>query len=104
LPVKALAPAVLFDHHVRDLVDPLVRGKALLALQALAPPANAFAFLRLARVHHFIVFVTAERALHIALGRGILSANAHGFCASVCSAARSLSRLSSEMRRNEMCS
>ena len=40
LALEALARAVLLHHHVRDLVDPLVAGEALAAVEALAPAAD----------------------------------------------------------------
>ncbi len=40
LPVELLAPSVFLHHHVRNLVDPLVRRKPLVAAFALAPAAN----------------------------------------------------------------
>ena len=45
LPIEPLAGAVLLHHHVRDLVDPLVAGEPLAAFEALAAPADHFAFL-----------------------------------------------------------
>ena len=56
--------AVLLDHHVRDLVDPLVAGEAAAAVEALAPAANHLAFLALARVDDLVAEMAAERALH----------------------------------------
>ena len=54
LPLEPLARAVLLDHHVRDLVDPLVAGEAPAAVEALAPAADDLAFLALARVDDLI--------------------------------------------------
>src|ERR1035438_1233334 len=64
LAVEALAASVFFDNHVRDFVDPLVGGEALLALEALAAAADGIGFLALARVDYFVVFKAAKRALH----------------------------------------
>ena len=64
LAVEALAPAVLLDHEVRDLVDALVGGEALAAVEALAAAADDVAFLALARVDDLVLEVGAERALH----------------------------------------
>ena len=54
LALEPLAAAVLLDHHVGDLVDPLVAGEAAAALEALAAPADDVAFLALARVHDLV--------------------------------------------------
>src|SRR5581483_7100166 len=64
LPIETLAPAVFLDHHVRDLVNPLVGGEALPALQTLPPPADGLRFLALARIHHLVVQKPAKRAFH----------------------------------------
>src|SRR5208283_2104717 len=64
LPLEFLATAVFLHHHVRNLVDPLVGGKTLLALQAFATAADRFAFLAFARIHHFVVLKAAKRAFH----------------------------------------
>src|SRR5262245_11353485 len=64
LPVESLACAVLFDHHIRDLVDPLVTGEALAALEALAAAPDHFAFFRLARIDDFVAEVGTVRAFH----------------------------------------
>src|SRR5205807_10664844 len=64
LPLEALPAAVLLHHHVGDLVDPLVAGEALAAIETLAPAANHFAFLRLARIDDFVAEMAAIRTLH----------------------------------------
>ena len=64
LAVEFLAAAVLLDHHVGDFVDPLIGGEAALAAQALPAPADGVAFLALPRIHHFIFYMIAKRALH----------------------------------------
>src|SRR5580704_13521736 len=51
--------AIFLYDHIRYLVDPLIRGKALAALQTLAPTTDRLGFLALARVHHFIFRKTA---------------------------------------------
>src|SRR4029077_7093891 len=66
LPLEPFAGAVLLHHHVRDLVDPLVAGEPLAALEALAAPANDLAFARLTRVDNLIAEVRTVRALHTA--------------------------------------
>ena len=48
LAVEPFAAAVFLDHHVRDFVDALVGGKALVAALALAPSSNGFSFLAFA--------------------------------------------------------
>src|SRR5208283_2221118 len=64
LAVKALAAAVFLHHHVRDFVDALVGGEALLALQAFAAAADGIGFLALARIHDFVILKPAEGAFH----------------------------------------
>src|SRR5688500_13434366 len=64
LPLEALARAVLLDHHVRDLVDPLVTGEAAAAVEAFAPAADDLPFLALPRVDDLVAEMTAERTLH----------------------------------------
>src|SRR5689334_6184123 len=55
LTIKFLSPAVLLYDHVRDFVDALVRGKALLTLHALATAADRLALFGLARIHYFVI-------------------------------------------------
>ena len=64
LPVKALAAAVLFHHHVGDLVDALVGGKAAIAALALAAAADGVGLLALARVDDPVLPEAAIRTLH----------------------------------------
>src|SRR4029434_4830981 len=64
LPLEAFARAVFLDHHVRDLVDPLVAGESATAVEAFAAAANHLALLALARVDDFIAQMCAERAFH----------------------------------------
>src|SRR6267143_1773521 len=64
LPLEALAPPVFLDDHVRNLVDPLVRGEATPALQAFAPPANGIAGAAFSRIDHLVVNVRTKRTLH----------------------------------------
>src|SRR6185503_21128587 len=64
LAIEGLAPAVLLHDQVRDLVDALVGREALAAAQALAPAADDLALLALPRVHHLVLHVGAEGALH----------------------------------------
>src|SRR5262249_28609901 len=47
-----------------DLFDRLVGGKSPAAGDTLAPPADDLPLATLARVHHFVVAASAERALH----------------------------------------
>jgi len=47
-PLEPFARAVLLHHHVRNLVDSLVTGEALRALEAFAPAPDHFAFFTLA--------------------------------------------------------
>src|SRR5206468_11471581 len=67
LALEAFARAVLLDHHVRDLVDPLVAGEPASAVEALAAAANDLALLALARVDDLIAQMAAERAFHLML-------------------------------------
>ena len=62
--VEPLATAILLHHHVGDLVDPLIRGEAPLALLALAPPPNGIGFFTLARVNHTVLRKPAVRTFH----------------------------------------
>src|SRR5215467_2795221 len=64
LPFKLLPAAIFLDHHVRDFIDALVRGKALFALQAFAPPADGSAIFVLARIDDFVVFKPTKWAFH----------------------------------------
>src|SRR5688572_2541636 len=65
LPLEPLARAVLLDHHVWNLVDPLVAGEPAAAVETLAAAANHFALLAFARVDDLIAEMAAERALHL---------------------------------------
>ncbi len=65
LAVEFFPATVLLHHHVRDFVDPLVGGKALATFQTLAAAADGICFLTLPRIHHFVIFKAAERALHV---------------------------------------
>src|SRR5581483_3009632 len=65
LPLEFLAAPVFLHHHVRDFVDALIGGEALLALQAFAAAANRFAFFAFARIDDFVVFMAAEGTLHL---------------------------------------
>ena len=64
LPLESLPAAVFLDDHVGNFVDPLVAGEPPAALEALAAPADGFAFLALARVHDLVAEMTAIGALH----------------------------------------
>src|SRR6266487_657256 len=64
LPIEFLAPSVLLNDHVRDFVDPLIRGEPALASQAFPPAADGVAFLSLSGIHDFILQVIAKRTLH----------------------------------------
>src|ERR1700730_9724198 len=77
LPVEFFPATVLLDHHVGNLVDPLVGGKAFAAFQTLATAADGIGFLALARVHHFVIFKATERALHVRRGGLPLHCNRH---------------------------
>src|SRR5204862_4666827 len=64
LALEPLARAVFLHDHVRNLVDAFVAREALAAVEAFAPPADGFAFLRLARVDDFVAELAAVRTLH----------------------------------------
>src|ERR1019366_2039601 len=64
LAVELLPPSILLHHHVGNLVDALVRGKALVAALALAPPPDRVRLFALARIHHAVLRKTAVRTLH----------------------------------------
>src|SRR5688500_5653919 len=64
LPLEPFAAAVLLDHHVGDLVDPLVTGEPAPAAEALAAPADDLPLLALAGIHHFVAEVRAVWTLH----------------------------------------
>src|SRR5688572_27599196 len=64
LALEPLAGAVLLDHHIRDLVDPLVAGEAAAAVETFATPADDLPFLALPRVDNLVAEMAAERALH----------------------------------------
>ena len=54
LPIEPLSSSVLFHHHIRDLIDAFIAGKAPLATEALATPADHRAFLAFPRVDDFV--------------------------------------------------
>src|SRR4030095_5687935 len=65
LAFEALARAILLDHHVRDLVDPLIAGESASAVEAFATAANHFAFLAFARIDDLIAQMAAKPAFHL---------------------------------------
>ena len=62
--VEPLAPAVVLDDHVGDLLDRLVGGEPAAAGGALPPAPDHLALPALARIHDTVVYGRAERALH----------------------------------------
>src|SRR5579871_405853 len=64
LPLKSLAPAILFDDHVRNLVNPFVRRESPLAFQTLAPPPNRVSGSPFARINHLVIRMSAKWTLH----------------------------------------
>ena len=64
LSVESLTPPVLLHDHVRNFIDPFVAGETPAAFEALAPAADGFAFLALARVDDLVAEMTAIRTLH----------------------------------------
>src|SRR6188508_1786073 len=64
LALEALAAAVLLHHHVRDLVDPFVAGKALGAAETFASAANNLALAAFARVDDLIAEMSTIGTLH----------------------------------------
>src|SRR5882672_9511116 len=67
LTFESFAAAVLLDHHVRNFINPLVRGEAPSAFQALPPAPNGVAAAALSRINYFVVDMRTERALHSAI-------------------------------------
>src|SRR5262245_23544685 len=100
LSLESLAGTVLLDHHVRDLVDPLVAGESSSAAETLAPSTDDLAFLALARVDNLVAEMCAERALHwrcdVSDARGsggsFTSYDPSGVCSSRAAPARFFSR------------
>src|SRR5262245_28307620 len=64
LPVKRLTTAVALDHVGQHVLDVLVGRVTPVAAQALAPASDELAFATHTRVHHAVLRVAAERALH----------------------------------------
>src|SRR5258708_9155743 len=64
LPLKSLPSAIFLDHHVRNLVDPFIRGESPLALQALPPPPYGVASAPFARINYLVIQMPAKRTLH----------------------------------------
>src|SRR5437879_541335 len=64
LPIEPFAGAVLLHHHVRNLVDPLVAGEPLPAVEAFAPAPDDLPFLRFARVDDLVAQVRAVWTPH----------------------------------------
>src|ERR1022692_4389979 len=71
LPVEFLTPPILLDHHVRHLIDSLIRGVAAGAFQTLAPAANGIAFFAFPGIYYLIVRMIAEWTLHSDTSRPI---------------------------------
>src|SRR5579875_1296486 len=64
LPVELLPPAVFFDDHVWDLINPLVGREPLVAALALTPPADRVRLFAFARINHSILGKTAVGTFH----------------------------------------
>src|ERR1019366_4414223 len=64
LAVELLAPAILFDHHVRDFINSLVRSVPARAFHALAAAPDGIAFLAFTRIDYLIVQMIAKWTLH----------------------------------------
>jgi hypothetical protein len=62
--VEGFGAAVSFEHAKFDLFDGFIGRVASSAGNALAPPANALAFLDGARVDHTVAHVSATGATH----------------------------------------
>ena len=65
-PIEGLTQAAALDHPQRDLLDPLERGEAAPATEALASAADGTAVLGLARIHDAVVIDTAPGTPHTA--------------------------------------
>ena len=64
LAVELFTAAVFLDDHVRDLVDALVGGEALVAALALAASADGVGFLAFTGIDDTVLGETAVGALH----------------------------------------
>src|SRR5262249_36534120 len=64
LPLESLAPAIFFDNHVRDFVDPFVCRESSFAFQTLTAAANRIARPPFARIDHFVIGMPAKGTLH----------------------------------------
>src|ERR1039457_5146732 len=64
LAVEFLAPAILFDHHIRDFIDSLVRRVTAGTFHALAAAADGIAFLAFTGIDYLIVQMIAKWTFH----------------------------------------
>src|ERR1017187_8775668 len=71
LAVELLATAILFDHHVRDFINSLVRSIPARAFHALAAAPDGIAFLAFTRIDYLIVQMIAKWTLHSDTSRPI---------------------------------
>src|SRR5712672_1297059 len=67
LAFEAFAAPILLDHHVRNFVDPFVRGEAPSTFEAFPPAPNSVAAAALSRINYLVVDVRTEWALHSAI-------------------------------------
>src|SRR5450759_4034590 len=65
LRIEILSPPILLRDEERDGLDSFVRSESLPALQALTPATDRLTDLRVARVDHLQVVMTAVRAAHV---------------------------------------
>src|SRR2546426_1385967 len=63
-PVEGLPPAILLDHHERNLVDPLVGGEAARARETFTAASHDMPLFPFPGVHHLVLGVSTERAFH----------------------------------------
>src|SRR6267154_2490729 len=67
LTFESFAAAVLLDHHVRNFINPFVRGEAPPTFEAFPPASNSVAAAPLSRINYLVIDVRTERALHSAI-------------------------------------
>src|SRR5260370_5194803 len=61
LAIKSFPPPILLDHHIRNLIDPLVRRETASAFQAFPAAADQITGTPFARIDHLVVAKRAER-------------------------------------------
>src|SRR5258708_11090578 len=67
LTFESFAAAILLDHHVRNFINPFVRGEAPSTFEAFAAAANCVAPSALPSINYLLVDVRTETALPSAI-------------------------------------